>query len=63
MKLRVRILPLSHDQDEADRRFWRSRPPKERIAAVEILRARMGLIRKHGRHSRLRRVFRIIEHA
>jgi hypothetical protein len=46
----------SFDDGSADLEYWLSRPPEERIAAVEMLR-RMY----HGNLPRLQRVFRIVD--
>ena len=62
MEPTFRILKLGEDEEEMDRLFWQSKPPSERIAAVEILRKHMALI-THGSQPGLQRVFRIVQHA
>ena len=47
---------VSFGDDSSDVAYWLSRPPQERLAAVEMLR-RMY----HGDIPRLQRVFRIVE--
>jgi hypothetical protein len=46
----------SFDDDSADIEYWLSRPPEERIAAVEMLRKMY-----HGNYGRLQRVCRVVE--
>jgi hypothetical protein len=46
------------DSAKEDLHFWLSRPPEERIAAVEFLRRQW-----HGSTERLQRVVRIIKRA
>jgi len=47
-----------HDQDRRNARYWASRSPAERLAAVEFLR-----IQYSGPGTRLRRVLRVTERA
>ena len=55
-----RVLKVtSFDEDEHDRprlHYWLSRPPAERIAAVEFLRRQVD-----GGRARLRRVHRVLD--
>jgi len=51
----------SFDEERRDRpalRYWLSRPPEERLAAVEFLRRQF-----HGSGARLRRVCRLVDRA
>ena len=45
-----------HDEVRQNLEYWLSRPPEERVAAVEILRRQM-----HGDIPRLQRVARIVK--
>ena len=56
----MKILPLSHDQDAADRRFWKTKTPNERLAAMEVLRRQYYLM-KYGRRPRFQRILRVFE--
>ena len=42
--------------DRPTLRYWRTRPPEERIAAVEFLRQQT-----YGARARLRRVYRLVD--
>ena len=50
--------PREHDQDRRNARYWATRSPAERLAAVEFLR-----IQYSGLGIRLRRVLRAIDRA
>jgi len=50
----VKITTLSESGPKADRDYWLSRPPEERIEAVELLRRQV-----HGNTARLQRVARV----
>lgn len=55
-----RVLKItSFDEDDRERprlRYWQSRPPEERIAAVEFLRRQVD-----GGRARLQRVYRVLD--
>jgi hypothetical protein len=60
MKLWVRRLESFEDEARADREFWASMTPDERVAALEEIRSDWYKI--HGGHdSGLRRVLRVVE--
>lgn len=53
----VKILDLNDkDKNLDDLKYWLSKPPEERIAAVEYLRRQF-----HGSSERLQRVARIVQ--
>ncbi|MBI2422897.1 MAG: hypothetical protein HYV27_08705 [Candidatus Hydrogenedentes bacterium] len=49
-------LKLGDDTAAADLEYWLSRPPEERVAAVEILRKQ-----QYGNAGRIQRVVRIVK--
>jgi hypothetical protein len=51
------------DQTRDDLRWWLSRPPEERIAAVELLRREHHPIKEGDAEPRLQRVCRVVQHA
>lgn len=57
---KVVIRKLGDDDDVRDYEYWLSRPPEERIAAMEVLRLRWHKIRNE-RPTRLRRILRVIK--
>jgi hypothetical protein len=54
----VRIRKLDSDTRREDLAFWLTRPPAERIAAVDCLRRQL-----HGRAARLQRTARVVSRA
>ena len=47
---------IEESQEKRDLKYWLSRPPEERVSAVEILRKQV-----YGNTARLQRVFKIIK--
>jgi hypothetical protein len=52
---------LSESQDASDLRYWLSRPPAERFAALEEIRREYHLWKYKDAQPRLQRVYRIIK--
>jgi hypothetical protein len=53
----------AQDQGRDDLRWWLSRPPEERIAAVEQLRREHHQVKEGGAEPRLQRVCRVVQRA
>lgn len=61
-KYRLVIRKLGDDDALRDYKYWMSRPPRERIEAVEILRLQWYKLHNE-RPKRLRRVYRAVKRA
>lgn len=59
MKIQRHIAVTGHDTTEADKAYWKSKTPEERMAALEFL--RQQYIQAHGLPQRLQRVYRVVE--
>lgn len=59
MKIQKHIHVTEHNSTEADKAYWKTKSPEERMAALEFLREQY--IRTHGLSQRLQRVYRVVD--
>jgi hypothetical protein len=59
----VVVTRASTEEPDDEVAFWRSRPPAERVAAVEVLRRRVFEGVEDATGSRLQRVHQVVRHS